>query len=278
MLSRDSIVSLLGRVRESLVHARQRWGLPALGVFFCLALGGSGSALLSLQTNALEAHRKIEMTSLGALIQARLARELNQVIFLTGGLRAYLAGKNGRLNRAEVERVLRALHEEARYIRYFGIAVGTRIDYVYPAAGNEKVIGLNYRNIPQQWPGVRRVLQGGQPILLGPLDLVQGGRGLVYRAPIRVEGKYWGLVSAVVSPESLLNAAFKGLQEDVDIAVRGRDARGAKGSVFWGSEEIFGNDAGLVEVNVPGGKWIVAISSHPAGMQESGIRLLHTAI
>jgi diguanylate cyclase (GGDEF)-like protein len=75
-----------------------------------------------------------------------------------------------------------------------------------------------------------------------------------------------------------LNAAFKGLQEDVDIAVRGRDARGAKGSVFWGSEDVFENNAELVDVNVPGGKWIVAISYHAAGMQENGIRLLHTAI
>jgi len=115
---------MLHRVWESVERGRQRWGLPAVGVLAFLALGAGGSAIVSLQTDALEAHRKIEMISLGSLIQARLARELNGVVFLTGGLRSYLIGKNGRLDRTEVEGILKSLREEARYIRTFAVAVG----------------------------------------------------------------------------------------------------------------------------------------------------------
>ncbi|MGB5081710.1 MAG: diguanylate cyclase [Burkholderiales bacterium] len=219
------------------------------------------------------------MISLGSVIQARLARELNGVIFLSGGLRSYLVGKNGRLDRAEVEGILKALHDEARYIRTFAVAVGTRIVYVYPIGGNEKVIGLNYRDLPAQWPGVRRVIQGGTPVLLGPLDLVQGGRGLIYRMPVRVGGKYWGLVSVVIDSDLLLREALKGVaSEDIEIAVRGKDGRGSKGNVFWGSEEVFEDDAEQVGVDVPGGKWIVAMRYNAPGGAESRIGLLLGAI
>jgi len=270
---------MLRRVRESVERGRQRWGLPAVGVLAFLALGAGGSAIVSLQTDALEAHRKIEMISLGSLIQARLARELNGVVFLTGGLRSYLIGKNGRLDRTEVEGILKSLRDEARYIRNFAVAVGTRITYVYPVEGNEKLIGLNYRDIPGQWPGVRRVIQGGLPILLGPLNLVQGGRGLIYRVPVRIGRQYWGLVSVVIDSDSLLGEVLKGVKaEDVEIAIRGKDGRGGRGSVFWGSEKTFDDDSELVDVDVPGGKWIVAINPRATGMHESGISILRLAI
>jgi len=279
MPSRDSIVSLLRRIRDNAERGRQRWGLPAVGVLSFLVLGAGGNAIVSLQKSAFEAHQKIEMISLGSVIQARLARELTGVIFLTGGLRSYLVGKKGRLDRTEVEGMLKALHDEARYIRVFAVAVGTRIDHVYPIEGNERIIGLDYRNIPGQWPGVRRVIQGGVPVLLGPLDLVQGGSGLIYRVPVRVGKQYWGLVSVVIDSDSLLGEALTSVRtDDFDIAIRGKDGRGSKGSVFWGSEEVFDGTPEQIDVDVPGGKWIVAINSRSTGIQSGRLSVLHIAI
>jgi diguanylate cyclase (GGDEF)-like protein len=131
--------------------------------------------------------------------------------------------------------------------------------------GNEKVFGLDYRKVPGQLAAVQRVIDGGAPVLLGPMKLVQGGQGLIYRVPVSVRGKYWGLISTVIDSESLLADTFAlAKAQKVDLAIRGRDARGKDGEVFRGDAKVFGQSgAELVEVNVPGGKWVIAIRGGP---------------
>ena len=49
----------------------------------------------------------------------------------------------------------------------------------------------------------------GQTVLAGPVDLIQGGRGFIARAPVFLdEGpsgarRFWGIVSAVIDQEAL---------------------------------------------------------------------------
>ena len=42
-----------------------------------------------------------------------------------------------------------------------------------------------------------------QPVLVGPVNLIQGGKGIIYRVPVFVRGAYWGMVSTVIDIESL---------------------------------------------------------------------------
>jgi len=103
------------------------------------------------------------------------------------------------------------------------------------------------------------------------MRLVQGGQGLIYRVPVSVRGKYWGLISTVMDSESFFAEAFAlAKMENVELAVRGRDARGMQGEVFRGDAKLFGqSDVELIDVDVPGGKWVLALRgrafSFPAG-------------
>ena len=45
--------------------------------------------------------------------------------------------------------------EASSHIRNIGLAKGTVLTYVYPEKGNEKAIGLDYKNNPLQWPAVQ---------------------------------------------------------------------------------------------------------------------------
>ena len=55
---------------------------------------------------------------------------------------------------------------------------------MYPLAGNEAAIGLDYRTNEVQREAALRVRETGKLVVAGPLDLVQGGTGLIGRAPI----------------------------------------------------------------------------------------------
>src|SRR5215831_3330152 len=173
--------------RERLHEFWARWGYAVVGSGFFVLVGIGGSAIVDSRA---EARRKVELISFGSLVQTRLTRELNTALFLTGGLKSYLVVRNGVLNRQEVDAILERLFDEARYVRNFGVAVGYKLDYLYPVKGNERVLGFDYRTVPAQLVAVQRVIDGGVPLLLGPMPLVQGGTGLIYRSPISLNGKY----------------------------------------------------------------------------------------
>ena len=89
----------------------------------------------------------------------------------------------------------------AGFASFLVIAVGTRITYVHPLRENNKVIGMRYADIPAQWPAVKRIIDGGVPVL--------------------VHGRYWGLISTVMDSKSLLsNALGTATAQGMEIAVR----------------------------------------------------------
>ena len=235
-----------------------RWGYTAVGTVFFLLVGFGGGSILD---SRFEARRKVELMSFGSLLQTRLTRELDNALFLTGGLKSYLVVREGKLDRREVDAILKKLFEDSRHVRNFGVAVGYRLIYLYPVKGNEKVFGIDYRKVPGQLAAVQRVIDGGTPLLLGPMRLVQGGTGLVYRVPVSVKGKYWGLISTVIDADSFFGDAFaRAKAENVELAIRGKDARGMQGDVFRGDARLFGQGGvELIDMDVPGGKWVMAL-------------------
>lgn len=133
-----------------------------------------------------------------------LSSELNAAVYFTLGLKAYIAGNDGRLKEHEMELWLTDLRSRANHIRNIGIAPGNRITYIYPLAGNEAALGLYYPDVPTQWPGVKAVIESKQAKIVGPFTLQQGGMGMVYREPVFLKDDgYWGIISTVINADSL---------------------------------------------------------------------------
>jgi sensor domain CHASE-containing protein len=101
-------------------------------------------------------------------------------------------------------------------------------------------------------------------VLAGPLQLVQGGTGLVARLPVYLNERngqeyFWGIVSAVIDVDKLF--AVSGLQDDklpIEVAIRGKDSEGGQGAVFFGRPELFAADPVLADIYLPSGAWQIA--------------------
>ena len=61
------------------------------------------------------------------------------------------------------------------------------ISQVYPLAGNEKSVGFNQLADALQNKEALRARDSGQMTLTGPINLVQGGVGVVARLPIMLD-------------------------------------------------------------------------------------------
>lgn len=209
-----------------------RW-LAVLVAFVLFAiLAALGEWALLLQTRDVEARKQARIAAQGATLRAHLDRELNSILYLSSGLSGYLVVHRDQLEGVTIRDMLAVLHRSAAHVRNFGISVGFRLAYVYPREGNEKAIGADYRELPEQWPVARRSIEDGVPVLADPLNLVQGGRGMIYRVPVTVNERYWGLLSTVINADILLTSVFKDIPNGTEVAVRGKDGQGENGEVF----------------------------------------------
>ncbi|MCH8497854.1 MAG: response regulator [Marinobacter sp.] len=234
-------------------------------VLWLLGLGLLLGGVVELAIRALEQEEAItaEQKRLDAASRIRLLleSEINTAAFLATGVESYIVARGGDIDTNEVQRILQAVFQRGRHFRNIGIAPDNRIAWVFPFEGNQAAIGFRYEDSPQQWPAVQRVMQDGQGLLAGPVNLVQGGEGLIYRAPIFIEGHYWGLLTTVIDSESLFAVLTEFTQaEGWQIAIRGRDASGAAGDVFLGSVEDFEFDLTPQTIQVPGGTWHMVVS------------------
>ncbi len=105
-------------------------------------------------------------------------------------------------------------------ISSLALSPGGVVRYVAPLAGNERALGFDQLNDPKQGPEARRARDTGQLTLAGPLNLVQGGLGIVGRLPIYLDGidgrpEFWGLISIVIRfPQALASARLDQLHTD----------------------------------------------------------------
>ncbi|ABL00962.1 diguanylate cyclase domain-containing protein [Pelobacter propionicus] len=256
---KSQAISLKRRI-NSVVSAR--WFAIAGALLVFVLTVSLGEAVLQAQRHEADNQRRIEMTSYAAMLRAHVERELNSLLYLNSGLGSYLVVRNNRIQSKEIGDMLAVLYKGNPHVRNFGIAVGYRLTYVYPLTGNEKAIGIDYRSLPGQWPVIQRIVASGKPALAGPLDLVQGGSGLIYRVPLFLGGNYWGLLSTVIDSDSLFKSVFKESKDGrFEHALRGRDGLGSKGDVILGNIALFArSDAVVQEIDIPGGRWAIAVA------------------
>ncbi len=194
-------------------------------------------------------------------LRARTDRELNSALYLGSGIVGYLTARNDSTDRDELKRVLAAVYSYGPHIRNLAVAIGYKVAEVCPLVGNEALIGRDYRDLPAQWPSVRRAIESRAVVLTGPVKLVQGGTGLIYRRPIFIDDQYWGLLSTVIDIPSLLDAALKGLDnERFEFAIRTEEQGSAEDGMLWGSPALLADaDAVQLEAPMPNGRWIYAV-------------------
>ncbi len=198
---------------------------------------------------------------LGAF-RARLEERINTNLYLIRGMAANISVRPGMTAR-EFEDLASVLMGQINSLRNIAAAPDFVIRFIHPLEGNEKALGLDYRTVPDQWPKALEAKETGKMALAGPLQLVQGGLGLVARVPVHVygSGQFWGLVSAAMDLPALLELADAGaLSERVDLAIRGRDGKGGDGDVFHGDARLFdpAAEAVVMPVSLPSGSWLVA--------------------
>jgi diguanylate cyclase (GGDEF)-like protein len=244
-----------------------RWGNALAGLLlFCVVLG-LAEYIVELEVRDREARQRVAMFSFVSNLRLHVSREISRAVTQTAGLKSYLVVRHRNLRRAEVDAILEELYRYVPNVRNISLAVGFRIAYVHPVSGNEKAVGLDYRSLPDQWPDVMKAARTGEPVLVGPLDLIQGGRGVIHRSPVFIRGRYWGMLSTVFDAPMLFKSIFGDVADDrFGFAVRRSTGNAARnGNAVWGQQMFFEDaNAEVHDLYLPGGGWELAVKSRLA--------------
>ncbi|WP_207060845.1 bifunctional diguanylate cyclase/phosphodiesterase [Motiliproteus sp. SC1-56] len=146
------------------------------------------------------------------------------------------------------------------------LAPGGVVRHVYPLAGNEAVLGHDILADEQRRSLALQAIEERRLTLAGPLNLIQGGVGLIGRNPVFLSGPdgetFWGFASALVSLRDLLRVTEldpegrKGYSYELS---RNNPTSGER-EVFSRSSTPLTKDSYAVDLEVPGATWQLVMS------------------
>lgn len=233
-----------------------------------------------VRDRAIEQERTAVLIQLSAL-RARVEGVVDANLLLVHGLTAVIS-THPDIDQTEFARIAQGVVDQRHALNNIAGAQDLIVSLMYPLAGNEAAIGLDYRAHPTQGPAARRALRTGESTLAGPLPMLQGGMGFIIREPVFVtpdapgrERRPWGIVSAVIDVETLYRqAGILDALTQFRLALRGTDGTGPTGPIFFGDPGIAEHRPVALDVAVPGGSWQLAAT--PLGGWGQSQQLLWT--
>ena len=241
---------------------------PLISVIFILIIVYFAVALYREQE--IENQKKETLTKLST-VRVQLEESINSTFFLLKGLITHIR-LNPDLTQTEFEQISQQLIDDQPKINNIAAAPDLIVRMVYPLEDNQQVMNLDYRQLPAQLPSVLKAKESGQVVLSGPVQLVQGGLGLIGRLPVYIQDmsgqrEFWGIVSTVMHVDAFYRAA--GLYDTslgLEFAIRGKNGMGDRGEVFFGKGELFSHELSVImDIMIPGGLWQIA--AKPTGVQ-----------
>ncbi len=215
--------------------------------------------------------RDIEISATMELIEVREAIQ-NEVFdhILQMQEIATNIGSNPNLSQQTFATLAQSLLARNPDIISVGAAPDLIVTLVHPMAGNESTLGLDYRNNTAQLPKVQEAMRTGEGVMTGPVDLVQGGRGMILRQPVFVSPTIsasgtpepWGILSVVIDYDQFItNLGIAEVQQAYDIVIREPDSDTALGQILVGNSEILDRDPIKLPFSFSFGNWELAATT-----------------
>jgi len=215
------------------------------------------------QGSRLAQHERVRALLEASTVRVAIESGLNERINLERGIVAYLASAPG-IDARQYEAFARALVLDDPVIINLAVLEGTTIKFVYPFERNKAAVGRDLGLIPEQAGDVRRVMTSREPIVSGPLELVQGGVGIISRLGIFPVGpggpEYWGQASIVLDADEILRQAGIHDHPSLRFLLASKTDRGVAGLPIYGDPSVLDADPILLEVNLPGVSWALAVA------------------
>ncbi|MEZ9516873.1 diguanylate cyclase [Vibrio splendidus] len=244
----------------------KQWSAKVVSFLFFLAIVGAIEFFHAKQLNFLKNESYSEGKKQLSIIRSRIEAAIVSDMYVLNNFSTLVTiNPDGNVN--NWDKIAENIIQDGFHIRLIGLAKDDILNFVYPLEGNEQVLGINYRDHPNQWESVEIARNIGNTFIAGPFELFQGGQALITRTPIFLDPpfnqNYWGVSSAVIGLDELFEDVGIGdIEKKYELAIRGANSSGKGGAVFYGIQNVFDNAFATEQVNFPYGGWYLALSGN----------------
>ncbi|WP_296461447.1 ATP-binding protein [Rubinisphaera sp.] len=238
---------------------------PWLGGVFVFFISVSAVRLMgSFEERRYQQQIRSEVLQEMSVIRAKAESAVNARMALTMGLKAFASANPELINDQQwFAKIAASMTKTSSAIRNIALMENTTVKNVWPCEGNKSVLGVDLAQIPAQRAAILETIRSRQPILAGPVELIQGGQGFVNRIAIYEtetadqadQGEFLGMTAVVIDKEPLLQEFLSNLPRNLEVALRGKDGRGERGDFFFGNPDILKQDPIQLTIVLPGGTW-----------------------
>ncbi len=267
-------------------------------ISFIIVIAGIGATVLVQQY--LNQHYQVQALREIRVSTARVRVQLEEIISTDlstiHAMASYIA-VHPDLDYTQFAAYARQIIGNSTTLRNLVAAKDLVISYVYPLKGNESILGVDYRDVRSQLSLVLEARDTGRLVVAGPVEIIQGGTGIIGRAPVYVaagtgnatfeEGDFWGIVSSVISFEEVINQLYPvAADNSVVFSLRGVDGTGESGDVFYGEPSLFDSESAVIQdIPLPTGSWQLAVAPttqhldrHPHWFLVHGLALVSVGV
>lgn len=205
-----------------------------------------------------------EAVELASNIRGKLETELNSRLHLTKGL-AGLVVANERIDEEAFQQFATELGRNLSSVSSLQLAPDGVVKHVWPYEQHKKAIGHDLLADPKRKVEAQKAIEERAVWLAGPLNLIQGGVGLIGRYPVFLENDsgeevFWGFSTILLDFERFIaETGIATSNGKFEIAVRGIDSEGEFKPAFYGDSVVFNSLLTSAEITLPAGQWQVGV-------------------
>jgi signal transduction histidine kinase/sensor domain CHASE-containing protein len=222
-----------------------------------------------------EAQARSHVAHLAASAAGEMTTSLNQRLALVRGLAAFVTVNAIDADIGSLEKEFpifaAAYFPQVPGIRNIAVAPDFVVRFVYPLdPGNVKVIGNNI--LQDKRPGfadaVRRSIETHSVAVHEPVELIQGGLGLLARQAVFVNDLPWGAVGIVFNINEMLASNRFGKMDGLLWALRT-----GTGKLIGGDAKVFDMAPEIAQIALPEGHWELALAPNGAWENSAGVEV-----
>lgn len=236
---------------------------------------------LLVQTARADQMRRVQAQS--AVVRAYVEELLASHLRVVEAVAAYVT-LNPEITQERFADFARLVTDGRPALRSLVAAPGLTISSIYPVAGNEALLGVSYYDLPEQLPQILEARDRRALTVAGPMDVVQGGTGILGRAPVFVDGTegevFWGVIGSWVDFDRFV-ALVEPIVEDyaLQVAIEGHAGTGNAGQVIFGDPLLFGDTSSVFNsIQIANAQWRLATAPREGWVGQSPYRwLIHGA-
>ncbi len=158
----------------------------------------------------------------------------------------------------------KGIYESTGYVvKDVVLITDTTITHVYPNYYGKGIIGIDLAEVPEQRDVLLYAKVTGKSVFFGPVDLVEGGKGIIVRVPVVIDGGYFGQIAIVFDYHNFLKiSGIKDLIKDNYIALMGSDPKSGESTFIWYNNRDIASDYVAASINIDDIHW--SITARPS--------------